>query len=88
MIKYEEYAKKFGDLACGQFDALYFETMHTNSILYMKQVFLDNQIKGDFKRYHKSRETIASFKKRYYDGVIYVDENKHFIGALIKKTEE
>lgn len=88
MLKQEEYAKKFGDLTCGSFDALYHETMHTNSTLYMSQVFLDNQIKWDFKRYHKSRETIASFKKRYYDGVIYVDEKKHFIGALIKKAEE
>lgn len=88
MIKYEEYTKKFGNLTCGQFDALYYETMHTDSTLYMKQTFLDNQIKGDFKRYHKSRETMASFKKRYYDGVIYVDENKNFVGALIKKAEE
>lgn len=88
MIKYEKYSKKFGGLMCGQFDALYHETMHTNSILYMTQAFLDSQIKVDFKRYHKSRETITSFKKRYYDGVIYVDEKKQFIGALIKKTEE
>ena len=88
MIKYEDYTKKFGDLKCGQFDALYYETMHTNSTLYMQQVFLDNQIKGDFEKYHKSRETMASFKKRYYNGVIYVDEKKHFIGAIIKKTEK
>lgn len=88
MIKYEEYSKKFSDSMCGQFDTLYYETMHTNSILYPKQVFLDNQIEGDFKKYHKSRETMASFKKRYYDGVIYVDENKNFIGALIKKAED
>ena len=84
MIKNEEYSKKFGDLMCGQFDALYYETMHTNSILYTKQVFLDNQIEGDFKKYHKSHETMASFN----DGVIYVDENKNFVGALIKKAEE
>ena len=88
MIKSEQYAKKFGDLKWGQFDALCFEAMHTNSTLYTKQVFLDNRIEQDFERYHKSRETIASFKKRYYDGTIYVDEKKHFIGALIKKTEK
>ena len=88
MIKSEEYAKKFGDLKCGQFDALYYETMHTNSTLYTKQTFLDNQIKWDFKRYHKSRETMASFKKRYYDGIIYTDEKKHFIGAIIKKAKD
>lgn len=88
MIKCEDYAKKFGDLRCGQFDALYYETMRTNSTLYMAQAFLDKKIEEDFEKYHKSRETVASFKKRYYDGVIYVDEDKHFIGALIKKTEE
>jgi len=88
MIKYEEYAKKFDNLNYGQFDTLYYETMHTHSTLYVSQIFLDNQIKGDFKKYHKSRETLASFKKHYYDGVIYVDKEKHFIGALIKKAEE
>lgn len=88
MIKYEEYAKKFDSSGYGQFDALYYETMHTNLILYTKQVFLDNQIEGDFKKYHKSREKLASFKKRYYDGVIYVDKNKNFVGALIKKAED
>ena len=88
MIKCEDYNKKFGDLKCGQFEALYYETMHTNSILYTKQEFLDNKIKGDFKKYHKSREKLTSFKKRYYDGVIYVDRNKIFVGALIKKAED
>lgn len=67
------------------FDILYFEKQISNSTFYPNEKELKFEINNSFKKCHKPKETLTAFKKRFYDGIIYVDNDKNFIGALIKK---
>lgn len=89
MIETKNFYKEFdSNMVLSPFDTLYIQMQSNDSVLYPSEEELNFEIKNDYKKYSKKRETLANFKKHFYDGIIYQDNSKKFIGAIIKKTED